>query len=523
MGRDGGSRTSGLQDGTEVAGDVAAGEVEFASTGRAMASSGPDGGDGSRNGEEQVDRLGVAPVGALLREFAIPSITSMIVSGLYNILTAIFLGWGVGDVGLAVSSICGPMLIIYMSMAMLIGNGGNALAAIKLGQGRKDEAERVLGNTFTLSFLGWAVILVIAWLAIDPVLSISGAGEDTWELSKLFIRITATGSILQLLGMGLNNFIRTAGDPNRAFWSMFAGILVDIACSALFVLVLGFGIRGQACAILIGQATSAALVLYYFAVSPKSPFKLRRGNLVLDWRIAKNILAMGSASFIMQVMNAVISIIVNNLVAIYGAMSSIGETGAFAMIAVIQRMAQLVMFPVLGIAAAAQPILGYNYGANQPKRVKDTLTCELKWGVIICTCLWVLIEAFAPTICTWFGVSEGVLEYTQMALRVQTIALPLITFQMVIGNYYQATGRPGRSTLISLTRQGLFLIPLLVGLPILIGAFFPGVDQLMGVVMAYPSSDVLSFILAIVFVIIEYRSLNRAINAKERGEERIWS
>lgn len=472
--------------------------------------------------DEQYDRLGAAPVGTLLREFAIPSIAQMIISGLYNILTAIFLGWGVGDVGLAVSSVSGPMMVIFMAVGMLIGNGGNALAAIKLGEGKKDDAEHVLGNTFALSFIGWAILLLLAWVFIDPVLTISGAGEDTWELSKIFIRIAATGSILQILSMGINNFIRTAGDPNRALWSMLIGIIVDLACSALFVLVLGWGVPGQACAMVIGWTASTIAVLYYFTLSPKAPFKLHAKYFALKARTVKSILAMGFASFIMQAMNAVITIIVNNLVAMYGAMSSIGETGAFAMMAVIQRIAQFVMFPTLGIAQAAQPILGYNYGASQPQRVKDTLSYELKSGVIICTCMWVLIELFAPTICTWFGVSEAVLEYTQTALRLQTMFLPFITFQMVISNYYQATGRPTRSALLSLTRQCFFLIPLLIGLPIFIGAFFPQIDQLMGVVLAYPCSDLLSFILALVFVIIEYRSLNKVIKAKETGEETDW-
>ncbi len=475
-----------------------------------------------KGSDSQFNRLGTASIGSLLREFAIPAIVSMVVSGTYNILSAVFLGWGVGDLGLAVATVANPMMILFISMAMLVGNGGNALAAIRLGEGKKAEAERVLGNTFTLAIIGAAIMAALAWFAIDPVLAISGATEETWEMSKLFIRILASGCVFQIVGMGLNNFIRSAGDPNRALWSMLVGTATTVTLSAIFVLGFRWGVAGQASATIIGQSVSCFVILYYFIASPKSPFKLRARNIAFCNRIPRTVMALGSAPFLLQVAMAVVSIILNNQVATYGAMSSIGETGSFAMFAVIQRVAMFVMFPVTGIAVAAQPLLGYNYGASIPQRVKQTLTLEFKAGVVICIVMWGLIELFAPTICTWFGVSAGVLEYTQFALRLQTMFMPIMTFQIVIGNYFQATGRPVRSAFLSLTRQIIYLIPLYVFMPMLVGAVSPGSDQLLGILLSPPIADVLSFITAIIFTAIEYRSLNRAIKAKEAGEEYVW-
>lgn len=502
--------------------DVQANESAAKRTNESATGSDAPAGKPRKGSDSQFNRLGTDSVGGLLKEFAVPAIVSMVVSGTYNILSAVFLGWGVGDQGLAVATVANPMMILFISVALLVGNGGNALAAIRLGEGRKDDAERVLGNTFALAVIGSAVLAALAWFAIDPILAISGATPEVWEMSKLFIRILASGCVFQIVGMGLNNFIRSVGDPNRALWSMLVGTATTLILSAIFVLIFRWGVAGQASATILGQAVSCAVILYYFIASPKAPLKLRSDLVPFHGRIPLMVMALGSAPFLLQVAMAVVSIILNNQVATYGAMSAIGETGSFAMFAVIQRVAMFVMFPVTGIGVAAQPLLGFNYGASIPQRVKQTLTLELKAGVIICVTMWVLIEAFAPTICTWFGVSAGVLEYTQFALRLQTVFMPIMTFQIVIGGYFQATGRPVRSAFLSLTRQIIYLIPLYVFMPMAVGTVSPGTDQLIGILLSPPIADILSFITAIIFVVLEYRSLNGAIKAKEAGEECAW-
>ncbi len=465
--------------------------------------------------DQQFDRLGTGSIPRLLLEFGIPAVASLIISGTYNILTAVFLGQGMGTVGLAVSTVANPMMIFFLAMGMLVGNGGNALAAIKLGQGRKNEAEQVLGNTVLLGVFAWFVVLIVAYVFIEPVLELAGASADTYSHSKQFVQILSLGSIFQILGMGVNNFIRSAGAPRRALWSMLSGTIVCVVLSLIFVIWLGWGIPGQAAATITGQGVTCAVVLYYFAASPKSPFKLRLRNIRLNPGIPGRVLALGSASFLMQVAAAVVSLIVNSQVTIYGDLSAIGETGCFAVFAVIQRVALFVMFPVLGIAIAAQPLLGYNFGARKPKRIKTTLALELKVSLTICLVLWVIIEIFAKPVCALFGTESDILDFCVYALRLQTMVMPVMVFQIIIASYFQATARPTRSIFLSLTRQLIFLIPLYIGLPVLIGAYFPGTEQIMGVILGPPIADILSFLCAITFVILEFRKLNRWIREED--------
>ena len=465
----------------------------------------------------KVDRMGSGSIGKLLIEFSIPATLSMVVNGLYNILSAIFLGQGIGDIGLAVSTVANPMMMLFMALGMFIGVGGNALAAIRLGEGRKAEAERVLGNTVTLGIIVYVVTCFFAFVLIDPILAVSGATEETWELSRVFLQIIAVGSIFQILGMGVNNFIRTAGDPTRALWTMIIGAVMCTIMSFLFVMVLGWGVPGMALATIVGQFTSFCVVFHYFLFNKKCPFKLKASNLKFVNRAPLTILALGTASLFTQLAMVVVSFVLNNVIYIYGAEAAIGENGVFAAFAVVQRIAMFVMFPVMGIAVGAQPMLGYNFGARNPMRVKNTLKLELKSALVCCLIMFTAIELAAPSICVLFGVSEGVLDFAIFTLRIQTMLMPIMVFQIIIANYYQATGRPSLSAFLSLTRQLLIMTPLYVVLPLLVGAVAPGTERIVGVLFAPPTADLFSFVIAICFVIYEFRKLNRYIKLEEQG------
>jgi putative MATE family efflux protein len=472
--------------------------------------------------DAQFNRLGTERIGKLLFEFGIPAIAGLIINGLYNILTAVFLGWGAGDVGLAVATVANPMMIFFMSLGMLVGNGGNALAAIRLGEGNKPEAERVLGNTVLLALIAWALTVFVAFVFPDPILAISGATEETHDLARTFLQILSLGSIFQIIGFGVNNFIRTAGDPRRALWTLAIGAIACTVLSYLFVIVLGWGVPGQAAATVLGQAVSCFSVVHYFVLSKKSPFKLKRTNLPFRSKTPLRILALGSASFFTQFATAIMSFVLNNQTVIYGSISSIGDTGAFAIFAVIQRVALFVMFPVMGIVIAGQPILGYCYGARIAHRVRKTLRLQLIVGIIICLVMWVVIEVFTAPICTAFGIQGDLLAFCVTALRMQTILMPLMVVQIVIAQYYQATGRPTRSIILSLTRQFIFLIPLYFALPVFVGAFIPSLEQLHGLILGPPVADFLSFLLAGTFTIIEFRRLGAVVRAQEAGEDVNW-
>lgn len=472
-----------------------------------------------RQNEERVDRLGTGSIPKLMFEFAIPAIMGLVVNALYNLIDSIFLGHGVGEAGLATATVALPAMTIGIAIALLIGNGGNALAALRLGEGKRNEAEVVLGNTLTLSLITGVIVAIAGFVAIDPLLSISGATPEIWDSAKAFLQILCGGFFLQGIGMGLNNFIRTAGDPKRALYTMVVGAVVCTVMNYFFVLEWGWGVRGSAYATLIGQGASAVMVLWYFIFSKRAPFKLRLRNLPLRIKIVGTILALGSASFVLQAAMAVVSFILNNLLVKYGALDPIGSAGALASIGVVQRIMQFTVFPMIGVSIAAQPILGYNYGAHNFWRVKRTLRVALIWAVSLGVFFWLVVHIFPELIVGAFGVEQDLVDFTVFALKVQLFALPVVGIQVIGANYFQATGQPLKSMLLSLTRQIIFLIPLLFILPEVLPRIFPQLTSLDALYFSVPIADVLAIGTVVVFLIWEARKLNRKIKELKAADD----
>lgn len=472
---------------------------------------------GKDKGLEQVDRLGTAKVSKLMLEFAIPSIIGLVVNGLYNIIDSIFMGHGVGPIGLATATIAMPIMIVGMAIAILVGQGGNSLTALRLGAGKHDEAEKVLGNTFTLTIIAGIVCTAALFLFMDPILSISGATPETWESARLFLGIIGGAIVLQFFGMGFNNFIRTAGDPNRALYTMVAGTIVCIVLNYLFVMVFHWGIAGSAWATVIGQAVSAVLIFWYFAISKKAPFKIRLKHLKPEWHLARAILALGSAPFVLQIANALINFFVNNQLVVLGAGHIIGPDGALAAIGVVGRIAMFAFFPILGVSMAAQPLFGYNYGAQNFARVKTTFKIALVWVTALGLFFWVIIHLFPTQIVNFFGIKDDLLHFTATALKVQVFLMPIIGIQVVATQYFQSSGQPLKSMFLSSTRQILYLIPLLYLLPHIITSIVPSLSPLDGVYYAYPVADLLSVTTCVVLMVIELRKINTKIQEQQKS------
>ncbi len=464
------------------------------------------GGDTAR-----VDRMGTASIPRLIVEFAIPSILGMLVNGAYNVIDSIFLGQGVGEIGLTAVTVAFPAMVVLMALAMLVGNGGNALAALRLGEGRHDDAETSLGNTFTLSIIIAAVIAVLVNTpAVEWLLTISSATDEARPYAREFIQIVGTGFVFQMVGMGINNFIRTAGAPFRAFMTMLIGAIACTAFNALFVLVLGWGVRGSALATIAGQAVSCVTVLWYFLVTKSAPIKLRARCLKLHAPIVSKIVTLGFASFILQVGMAAVNFVVNYLLAKWGAVSPIGADDAQASIGVVQRVASFVVMPLIGVAVALQPLLGYNYGAHLFARVKKTLAYGILGATAIAVLMWAIIHLWPTQIVSAFGITHPELaDFTVFALSVQMMMIPFVGFQIVCSNYFQATGQPAKSIFLSLTRQIIFLIPLYVGLPYVLPVLFPQYTGLDAVYFAVPIADGLSIVTAALFMAHELRRMKK--------------
>jgi putative MATE family efflux protein len=461
-------------------------------------------------------RLGVDRIGKLLFEFSVPAIVAMVFSILYNVIDTAILGRFVGDDGVAVTTLVLPVMTILTGFSMLAGQGGSALAAIQLGEGKVDRVEKTLGNTAVLLIIMPAIIIVCAFVFIDPILLIIGTNEELWEPTKAFVQIICSLFIFQSLGLGLNNFLRTAGKPTLALITQVFGTLMCVVFNVLFVAVMGFGVPGSAFATVLGQLFCMIPVVWYFIFCKKSPFHLRLANCRLQGRLVAQIMSLGLASFAMQVASTVVGIVLNQMLAIYGPTDSIGETGALSAIGVAQKSTMIVFAFLIGLTAGMQPIVGYNYGARKWDRVIKTLKLACIWGVIFGTIYLVLSHIAPRQIVDIFGVSGDLEEFSVMTLQIYTIFFPLVGFQVVGGSYFQSSGQPVKAAVIELLRQVILLIPMYLIFPHFAGFF--GVSPLMMIVIAVPASDILSVLVTSVLVAVEAKKLVALRRGTYQGE-----
>ena len=399
-------------------------------------------------------------------------------------------------------TVANPIMIVFMAIAMLIGNGGNALAALRLGEGKRDEAERALGNVVSLSLVAAVIVLVIGWnpALVSWVLDLASATPEVRPYAQTFIQILCAGFILQCIGLGVNNFIRTCGAPNRALGTMVIGLVGSVAFNALFVLALGWGVMGSALATVLGWACSCLAVLQYFCLRSDVPMRLRLSAMRPSFPMDRTVLAFGLPSFCVQAGMAIVNFVINFQLVRYGAATPIGADDALAAIGVVQRIGQF----------SVMPLMGFNYGAHLYARVRKTLWYGIGAASSISLLMFVIVEVFAVPIAHAFGIShDGLVDFTAFAIRVQFLMLPFVGFQIVSSNSFQATGQPAKSVFLTLTRQILFLVPLLYLMPVVLPQLFPQFTGLDALYFAAPVADFLSIFTTAVFVAWEMARLRR--------------
>ena len=473
----------------------------------------PIGKDPKRTGrDDKVSRMGTASIPRLIVEFAIPSILGMLVNGAYNVIDSVFLGQAMGEIGLATATVAMPIMTVFMAIAMLVGNGGNALAAIKLGERKKGVAERVMGNSFVLLLGVSALMWAVGALALDPILRFSGADDAVMPHARAFMTVIIAGCPLQFISFGMNNFIRTAGHPNRALGSMLVGTGANVVLGYLFIIVLDGGMRGAGLATVCSWALSALFVMQFF-LKKGSPMPLRRPSLSLDPRIALRVCALGIAPCVTQLGFAVSSMIENNLLVLYGAADALGVDGALAVMRVLSAVGLFTFMPAMGIAMGAQPIVGYNYGARAYGRMKLVLVQAIVLGIAITTPLWATVVLAPDLYAHLFGLPEIYMKETAWALVLYLMFIPILPIQTIGSNYFDATGQAAKATVLTLTRQILFLIPLLVFCPLVLPQVLP-ITALESVWLAPSISDITSTLIVSGFLAFEWRRLRAA----EAGE-----
>jgi len=467
-----------------------------------------------RSAKSDPDRMGTDRIGKLLIEFSVPAIVMMVFNSLYNIIDTIILQIAVPSVGAAVTQLAFPVMSLLMGFSTIAGVGGNALAAIELGRGDRARVEKVLGNTTTLLILMGLLAALIGTVFIDPLLVGLGTTAELWEPTKIFLQIIMVGFTLQSLGMGLNNFLRTAGKPNFALATSVLGTVACLVLNLLLVLAMGLGIAGSALATIFGQGIGMIPVLWYLVFSKNTPFRLRASALLVDVPVSLKILSLGLASFVVQCGSAVVTLVLNHVINLYAANDPVGVTNAFATISIAWKVLGLVFTMILGVTMGAQPILGYNIGA----RLWDRVLSALKWSCIgaaaLATVGWLALELFPEPILAAFNIGDDLMDFASTAMRIMAIWLPVVGYQVMGSSYFQSSGQPLKATVLELTRQILFLVPLYLLFPP-IAMELLGVSGLMGVLLCVPISDMLATIVTTVFVVIEVKKLRAYRDAEQ--------
>jgi putative MATE family efflux protein len=442
------------------------------------------------------DRLGTEKIGKLLFDFSVPAIIGMLVNTIYNIVDRIYIGQGVDPLGIAGIAIVMPLAMIIMASSMLIGIGANALFAIRLGEGRRDEVEKIMGHAFALLFLIPGVVIVFCFLFLDTlIINVLGASETIFPYAKTYLQIILYGGIFSAMGPGINHFIRSDGHPKTSMLTQIIGAVLNIILDPIFIFVFDWGIAGAAWATIISQFISFIVVMYYFN-SRFTALRFRIRNMRLTLSLSFNIIAIGFAPCIMTVAMSLVSVIQNHSLTRYG-----GDT-AVTTIGIVSSIIMLIFMPMQGINQGLQPIIGFNYGAKKYQRVREAYWLTIKAGTIILSGGFILLQVF-PRFFTALFTREGgeLMEMCVRAIRICTAALPIIGFQIIASNYFQSVGKPVQGTILGMSRQLLFFIPLLLILP----RFF-GLD---GVFAAMPAADLLSAIVSIAFMHRELKGLGK--------------
>lgn len=441
--------------------------------------------------------LGVLPTGKLLTKFAVPSIISMLVSALYNIVDQYFIGNRVGELGNAATNIAFPLSTACVAISLLFGIGGASAFNLAMGAGDKKRAARFFTNGAMSAVSLGLLLAVVASIFLRPMLMFFGSPEgEVFEYAVEYTRITAIGFPFVIYTVCGGHLVRADGRPTISMLCNISGAVVNVILDAIFVWVLNWGMTGAALATIIGQIISATLTAFFY-FRPQT-FKLEKEDFKLEWKAVGRIASLGAAPCTNQISMMIVQIVMNKSLKYYGSMSVYGESVPIACVGIISKVNMLFMSFIIGISQGLQPIASFNYGAKKYDRVKKALLQGYSVAFILAVLAFVGFQFFPRPIISIFG--EGSEEYFQFSVNYFKIFL-LFTFlnflQPLTSNFMTATGKPKKGMFLALTRQIIFLLPLIVILPI-----FFGID---GIMYAGPVSDFVAAVTSVGFLIYEFK------------------
>ncbi len=443
-----------------------------------------------------IEELENKKISKLLWQYALPAIVGTMVNALYNIIDRIYIGHGpdLGDHAIGGLGIVLPIMNLTAAVGMLVGAGSASRISICLGRGDKETAEKIIGNSFLLTILLTGTLVTILYMFLDPILMQIGATEETFPYAKEFLLYYLPGNIFLTMCFNFNSMMRASGYPKKAMYTMLIGVVANIIIAPIFIFILKWGIKGAAIATIISMFIGLCFVMYHF-MNPNSMLRLRKKNIKLNPKIVWAIASIGLSPFFIQVAASIVVFILNNKLKLYGGNIAIE---AFA---IANTLIMIIIMIMVGLTQGMQPIVGYNYGAKRINRVKETLNYTIKVGVCI-GFVGLTIGLLLPNLVVLpFNPSPPLAAESAKALRIVTLMLPLVGFQVVVTNFFQCIGMAAKSIFLSLTRQFLLLIPALFILPL----FF----DLDGVWFSLPTADFLSTLLTATLFIWQIKKFKK--------------
>lgn len=443
---------------------------------------------------DYINPLGTEKISKLLFKFSIPAIAGMMINALYNVVDRIYIGNSpdMGTDGIAGITVGFPIMIVFLALGVLFGVGGATNFSINLGRKNYTEAENYLGNTFSLLILAGVLFAIIVRINLETILLFFGASEAILPYAMEYMKIIAFGAPFHIVSIGMNHFIRADGNPKLAMYTMFLGAGTNIILDPIFIYGFKMGMAGAALATIISQFFSFLWVTSYF-IGKHSRNKLKIEYLRLKSNLTGKITTLGLPGFSLQLATSALNAILNKNLVFYGGDIAVSGMG------VINSIQTLLIMPIIGLNQGVQPIISYNYGAKNYERVKDAAKLAIKAATIIVSFGFIITRLFPVQLISLFNRNTELIKFGKSAIFAWFLCFPVVGFQIVGSNFFQAIGRPKSAMLLTLTRQLILLTPAII--------IFPRLWGVEGILYAAPFADFLSFLLTATFFYLGIRKL----------------
>lgn len=449
--------------------------------------------------QERDRMLGTEKIITLMAKLSLPAIAAMLVMTFYNLVDTIYVGQGIGTLAIGGLTIVFPFQMIVMALALMVGVGAASVVSRRLGEGDRERAYKAAGNAFTISFFFGLLITAFGFLFFDQILGLFGVTPALKQYSSDYLSVILFGTVFITFAMSSNNLVRAEGRANVAMITMIIGAVTNIILDPVFIFALGMGVKGAAAATVISQFLSCTFLLIYF-LRGKSSLHIKPVHLIPDKGHIREIFSLGISAFIRQSGMSLVIIAVNNSLGYYG--GAVYGDIYISVFGLIFRILQVILMPLFGLVQGFQPIAGYNYGAGNLKRVKETVKVSLFISTIVAGIGFIILMLFPDLVFRVFTDDKDLILTGIPVLRTAIILIPLIGFQIIGSTYFLAIGKAGPAFFLGLSRQFICLLPFILVLPVFFG--------LWGIFSSFPVADFISTAITAIWLFSDIKKLNTA-------------